>query len=493
MTAETAIGLALALPLIGAVGIALTGRRPNQRETVTLVTATLLFITVCTLVPDVFAGGRPEITLIALFPDVPVRFQVEPLGMIFGLVASFLWIVTSVYSIGYMRGHGEQNQTRFYICFAIALSSTMGVAFAGNMLTLYVCYEILTLSTIPLVMHSGTDEARRAGRVYLGILLGTSIGSLLIAIVWTWSIAGTLDFTDGGILGGRASKLVIGVLLALYVFGIGKAALMPFHRWLPAAMVAPTPVSALLHAVAVVKAGVFTVLKVTVYIFGIDLLSEMGSSEWLQYVAAATIIIASLVAMTKDNLKARLAYSTVSQLSYIVLGAMLATSLGIVGGGLHLAMHAFGKITLFFCAGAFMVASHKTEVSQLRGIGRTMPLTTFAFLVGSLSVIGLPPMGGLWGKWFLVLGALDAKQFAMVVVLIVSSLLNIMYLMPIPIRGFFSKPDNPGDHDGHQPDQGIQEAPLPCLMAISVASLGCLVLFFYSDPAFDLLRQIVAP
>jgi multicomponent Na+:H+ antiporter subunit D len=493
MTAETAIWLAIALPLVGAVGIALAGRQPNLRETVTLVTASLLFVTVCTLAPDVAAGGRPEITMVALFPGVPVRFQVEPLGMVFGLVASFLWIVTSIYSIGYMRGHGEKNQTRFYICFAIALSSTMGVAFAGNMLTLYVCYEVLTLSTVPLVTHSGTDEARRAGRVYLGILLGTSIGFLLIAIVWTWSIAGTLDFTAGGILEGRASKFVIGVLLALYVFGIGKAALMPFHRWLPAAMVAPTPVSALLHAVAVVKAGVFSVLKVTVYIFGIDLLWELGSSEWLQYVAAATIIIASLVAMTKDNLKARLAYSTVSQLSYIVLGAMLATSLSVVGGGLHLAMHAFGKITLFFCAGAFMVASHKTEVSELRGIGRTMPVTTFAFLIGSLSVIGLPPMGGLWSKWFLVLGALDANQFAMVVVLIVSSLLNIMYLMPIPLRGFFSKPDNPGDEHGHQQDQGIHEAPLPCLIAISVASLGCLVLFLSSDPVFDLLRQIVAP
>jgi multicomponent Na+:H+ antiporter subunit D len=518
MSPEFAIGVSLALPLAGALGVALAGLQPNLRETVTLTSATLLFLTVCSLVPSVFAGGRPELTLVTFFPAVTAYFQVEPLGLIFGLVASFLWIVTSIYSIGYMRGHGEKNQTRFYVCFAVAISSTMGVAFAGNMFTLYICYEVLTLSTIPLVAHAGTDEARRGGRVYLGILLGTSIAFLLLAIVWTWSVAGTLDFTEGGILEGKASKTVISVLLALYVFGIGKAALMPFHRWLPAAMVAPTPVSALLHAVAVVKAGVFTVLKVTVYIFGVDLLMELGSSQWLQYVAAATIIIASLVAMTKDNLKARLAYSTISQLSYIVLGAMLATSLGIVGGGLHLAMHAFGKITLFFCAGAFMVASHKTEVSQLRGIGRTMPLTTLAFLIGSLSVIGLPPMGGLWGKWFLMLGALDANQFAMVVVLIVSSLLNIVYLLPIPLRGFFGKPDNPGhdnpgydnpgydnpgydnsghDNSGHEDThQGWvwhQEAPPPCIIAISISSIGCVVLFFFSDPIFDLLGQIVEP
>ena len=382
---ETAILLSLGIPLAGAVLIALFGRQPNLREGVTLATAALLFGTVITLVPTVMDGARPAVTLIEMLPGLPLHFEVEPLGMLFGLVAFGLWIVNSIYSIGYMRGNKEKNQTRFYVCFAIALASTLGIAFAGNMLTLFVFYEALTLSTYPLVTHKGDAAAKRGGRTYLGILLFTSIGLQLLAILWTWQVAGTLDFIPGGILAGKASDPVVGILLLLYMYGIGKAALMPFHRWLPAAMVAPTPVSALLHAVAVVKAGVFTVMKVVIYIFGIDLLAESGQNLWLIYLAAATLLIASLVAMTKDNLKARLAYSTVSQLAYVVLGAALATSWGVIGGSMHIAMHAMGKITLFFCAGAIYTAAHKTEISEMAGLGRVMPFTFGAFLIGALS------------------------------------------------------------------------------------------------------------
>ncbi|HER27327.1 MAG TPA: monovalent cation/H+ antiporter subunit D family protein, partial [Rhodospirillales bacterium] len=401
------------------------------------------------------------------------------------LVASFLWIVTSIYSIGYMRGHHEINQTRFYLFFAIAIAATLGVALAGNMLTLFVFYEILTFSTFPLVTHAGTPEAKKAGRVYLGILVGTSIGLQLIAVIWTWNLAGTLDFRAGGILQGNVSKTVATILLLLYVFGIGKAALMPFHRWLPAAMVAPTPVSALLHAVAVVKAGVFTVLKVSYYIFGLDFLATLPSAEWLQYIAAATILIASLVAMTQDNLKARLAYSTISQLSYIVLGAMLAGPLGFIGGSIHIAMHAFGKITLFFCAGAILVATHKKKVSEMGGLGRAMPLTMFAFFVGSMSIIGLPPLGGMWSKWYLALGALEADKIFLVGVLMVSSVFNVAYLLPIPFRAFFGKAP-----EGEK-SAGIKEAPVPILIAISITMIGSIVLFFFPGPVYDLIKQLV--
>ena len=244
--------------------------------------------------------------------------------MIFALVASGLWLVTAIYSIGYMRGHHEGHQTRFYAFFAVSLAATMGVAFAGNVLTLFVFYEALTLSTYPLVTHHGTPEAKRAGRVYFGILIGTSIGLQLPAIAAIYMLAGTLDFTAGGILAGKAGPEATAILFALFIFGIGKAALMPFHRWLPAAMVAPTPVSALLHAVAVVKAGVFAVLKVTVYVFGVDLLRATPGSGWLIYVAGFTILAASTVALFQDNLKRRLAYSTISQLSYVVIGAARA-------------------------------------------------------------------------------------------------------------------------------------------------------------------------
>ena len=487
MSEATAIGLALALPLVAALVTVVLGRWPNVRESATLIVAGALFLVVLTLLPGVMAGDRPALVLFSILPGLAIAFRVEPLGMLFAMVASGLWIVTTCYSIGYMRAHHEEHQTRFYACFAVAIFGAVGAALAGNMLTLFVFYELLTISTYPLVAHHGTEKARAGARTYLAILLTTSIGMLLLAVAWTWKIAGTLDFVPGGILAGKADDAVIGVLLLLYAFGTGKAALMPFHRWLPAAMVAPTPVSALLHAVAVVKAGVFTVMKVVVYIFGIDLLRTTGLSVWLIYVAGATILLASLVAMTKDNLKARLAYSTISQLSYIVLGAALANSWGVIGGSMHIAMHAFGKITLFFCAGAIYVATHKTEISDMRGIGRTMPFTTLAFMIGALSVIGLPPMGGSWSKWYLTLGSVDADQLVLVAILMISSLLNIAYLMPIPARGFFSAPPEGSEQ------RGIKEAPLFCVVPLWFTAVGCLVLFFFADDVYRLLAPLAQP
>ncbi|MEL0108206.1 MAG: monovalent cation/H+ antiporter subunit D family protein [Rhodospirillaceae bacterium] len=486
--------LCLFVPFVGSFLILATGSRPNLRETMTLLTAITLFLLVASIYPLVAAGERPGIDVVEMLPGLSIAFKVEPLGMAFALIASFLWIFTSIYSIGYMRGHHEENQTRFYFYFAISLMAAIGIAFAGNMITLFIFYEVLTLCTFPLVAHHGTEESKRAGRVYLGLLLGTSIAFQLFAIIWTWVITGTLDFTKGGILAGTTDNLTVAILLALYVFGIGKAAVMPFHRWLPAAMVAPTPVSALLHAVAVVKAGVFTVLKVTVYIFGVNFLADINVSEWLQYAAAITILLSSLVAMTKDNLKARLAYSTVSQLSYCVLGAMLVNSWGILGGGMQIAMHAFAKITLFFCAGAILVAAHKTEISDMGGLGKTMPFTFTAFFLASLSIIGLPPFGGAWSKFYLAYGALEAGQLALVAALMISSLLNVYYLLSIPFRGFFGRPpETPGHYSRPQSDGEIHEAPIPCLIAISVSTVGCVVLFFYTDPLYNLLKQIILP
>ncbi len=443
MTMSALLLLALAVPAAGAIVILLLRYRPNAREAASLVTAGALFTIVLRIYVAVSGGDRPALVLAEPIPGIPIALEAEPLGVLFALVASFLWIVTTMYSIGYMRGHTlkkeiaevmtlpgidrdrERRHTRFYLFFAVAIAAVMGVAFAGNLFTLFVFYEVLTLTTFPLVTHTRSEAARKAGRVYLGILFTTSIVFQLLAIVWTYAIAGTLDFQDGGILSGRAAGAVVPVLLGLFVFGIGKAAVMPFHRWLPAAMVAPTPVSALLHAVAVVKAGVFAVLKVTVYIFGIDFITATGASVWLMWVAAATIILASLVAFTRDNLKVRLAYSTVSQLSYVVLGAMLANHLGVVGSGMHIAMHAFGKITLFFCAGVIIISTNRTEVSQLKGLGRVMPITFGAFFIGALSIVGLPPTGGAWSKWFLGLGSLEAGQIGLVAVLMLSSLLSL--------------------------------------------------------------------
>lgn len=481
---EHPILLAMLIPLVGGLLILITGNRPNLREAVTLVTATTLFWNVFGIYQAWQAGTALELSLFDTVTGIPIAFKVEPLGMLFALIASFLWIVTSLYAIGYMRGHHEKNQTRFYFFFAVAIASVMGLTFSGNLLTLFIFYEVLTLSTFPLVTHAGTDAARKGGRTYLGILLGTSIAFFLLALIATWAISGTLDFTAGGILPEGIPAPLVALLYGLFLFGVGKAALMPFHRWLPAAMVAPTPVSALLHAVAVVKAGVFSVLKITVYIFGIESLQSGQASQWMLYVAGATVLLASLIAMTKDNLKARLAYSTVSQLAYIVMGAALAHQLGIIGGAMHIATHAFGKITLFFAAGAIMVASHKTEISQMRGLGRAMPFTFGAMLIGCLSIIGLPPMGGTWSKWYLVMATVDTEQWIMLGILLVSSLLNIAYLLPIPIRAFY------GGTTSSNPTTAIKEAPLFCLIAMGISASGCLFLFFYPQPLYELASAL---
>lgn len=488
MSSETLVLLAIAVPIGCALLLPIFRGAPNLREAVTMTAAIALAAIVLTLLPTVEAGGRPEVHLLDVAPGLAIAFKVEPLGMVFALVASLLWIVNSIYSIGYMRAHDEPRQTGFYACFAIALGSTMGVAFAGNLFTLFLCYEALTLCTFPLVTHNRSPEAMRAGRLYLLLLLGSSMVLFLPAIIATWFLAGTLDFAPGGILAGRATPLVTGLLLALYAFGIGKAALMPMHFWLPAAMVAPTPVSALLHAVAVVKAGVFAIVKVVVYVFGIESLSLTGASDWLIYVGAASLLVSSLIALTRDSLKARLAYSTISQLAYVVVGAALAGPTGIVGSGLQIATHAAGKITLFFCAGAIYVASHKTEISEMAGIGRRMPITMIAFLVGSLSIIGLPPFGGMWSKWLLALGALEAGHVAVVVVLMLSSLLSVAYLLPIVARAFFAPP--PEAHVGHDAPDGIREAPVACLIALCATALVCILLFAQAGRIEALLASI---
>ncbi len=484
MTAELAILGALALPLLGAAMIALANRSPNAREAATLVTGVALLATVVSLVAPVQAGGRPSVALVDMLPGMPIAFTVEPLGLLFALVASGLWIVNSLYSIGYMRGNAERHQTRFYVCFALAIAATMGVAFAANGLTLFLFYEMLTLVTYPLVTHHGTEEAKRGGRVYLGVLLSTSIMFFLLALAITWHAAGTLDFVPGGILAGRLGNAAIGGLLALYMFGIGKAALMPFHRWLPAAMVAPTPVSALLHAVAVVKAGVFTVVKVIVYVFGIDSIRGLASVDWLPTVAAFTIVAASIVALRSDNLKRRLAYSTVSQLSYVILAAALLTPLSVIGAAMHIAAHAFGKITLFFAAGAIYTAAHKTEVSQLDGIGRRMPWTMGAFAVGAVSMIGLPPTAGFASKWFILSGAYEAGHWVAIATIAASTLLSAGYLLPIVFRAFF-RPS--ADSHGH----AHGEAPLPMVVAMVATAAATVLMFFFADLPLSLARQLV--
>jgi multicomponent Na+:H+ antiporter subunit D len=485
LTAEQSILIALLMPLAGALGIALAGRiNANLRETVTLTTAAGLAFVVWGMLPELMDGGRPFVRIAEIVPGVEIAFRVEPLGMLFAALASGLWIVNSIYSIGYMRGNKESKQTRFYVFFALSLAATIGIAFAANLFTLFLFYEALTLSTYPLVSHKGDEKTVRSARVYLGILLLTSIGLLLPAIIWTYFVAGTGDFTPGGILQGQLEGPALGLLLGLFVFGIGKAAVMPVHRWLPAAMVAPTPVSALLHAVAVVKAGVFTVTKVIVYIFGVDYLFAEPSSSWLLYAAAFTVVAASLVALRQQNLKRLLAYSTVAQLSYVVMASAILKPLAEIGASLHMVAHAFGKITLFFAAGAIYTAAKKTEIGQLAGIGRRMPWTMTAFTIGALSMIGVPPTGGFVSKWYILAGAFQSDNYLAIATIIASTILNAAYFLPIIFAAWFGREaaDNKLEHG---------EAPLTMVIALTVTAALTIGLFIFNGPVIALEAQML--
>ncbi len=484
MNADGLLLATLAIPLATGGGILLARRLPDLREAVTLIGAAALLIAVIALARAFAGGDSAPLLLGSILPGLALGLAVEPLGVVFALLASGLWLLTSVYSIGYLRAKKEEHQTRFYLFFALALAATMGIAFAGNLLTLFVFYELLTLSTYPLVTHIGNRAAVEGGRTYLSVLLFTSIGLFLPAILLTWTWAGTLDFTPGGILAGQVSTGQAGLLLALFVLGVGKAAIMPMHRWLPAAMVAPSPVSALLHAVAVVKAGVFTLMKIVLYVFGTGFLAQLPTERLLVWLAGFTVIAASVIALRQDNLKRLLAYSTIGQLATIVLATLTLSPLAEIGAGLHLVAHAFGKITLFFAAGAIYVAAGKTQVSELDGIGRRMPWTAAAFAIGALTMIGLPPAGGFISKWYIIAGAVQNDQWFVLAVLLVSTALNAGYFLPIIHRAFFRTETVPPRHEHG-------EAPTPMLLALLATAALSVLLFFYHAPLVEWEQALV--
>ena len=476
MSLQTAMLIGLLAPLVVAVLTPFLAVRHVWRDAAGPVGGVITFLAAVEVALAVLDGETPRLFVAQIAEGLAIEFAVTPLGAIFGLVASGLWILAALYSVGYMRGNHEKHQTRFAAFYAVAVHAAMAVAWSGNLLVLFIFYEILTFSTYPLVTHKESAVARNAGRLYMSILVGTSVILLLPAVVWVWFNTGTLDFRPGGYLEGQIDPTMVPVLLGLFAFGVGKAALMPIHRWLPAAMVAPTPVSALLHAVAVVKAGVFTILTIVVYVFGIDFLAKTGASQWLIWLTAFTILASSVVAISKDDIKARLAYSTISQLSYIVLGAALASQMAVQGAALHVVMHAAGKITLFFCAGAIYVQAHLTKVSDLDGQGREMPWVFAAFFLGALSIIGIPPLGGSWSKFMLMAGAADAGYITILAVLGLSSLLNVYYLLEPLSRAFFREKTKLVE---------VKRHPLVVIPPVMTALIS-VALFFYNETFLDL-------
>ncbi len=390
----------------------------------------------------------------------------DTLGSIFAMLVSVLWIFTTFYSFDYMSH--EHNLNRFYAFFIMTLGITLGIAFSGNLITLYIFYEMLTLCTFPLVIHSDTEEALKCGRKYL---LYSFIGAafVLFGIIIFFSQTGNLDFTAGGIvkLFNNSNKNYFLMSYIFFFIGFGvKAALVPFHSWLPSAMVAPTPVSSLLHAVAVVKSGVFSLTRMTYYIFGWKIIEQTGGNDYMLVFVLLTILMGSFLALHQQNLKKRLAYSTISQLGYIMLGLVVFSENAFIGGMLHMLFHAMIKITLFFCVGAIMHYYHKTEISEIEGIGKSMPKTMICFTIASISLIGIPPANGFVSKWYLAIGGLELGAYFVPIILLLSALLTAGYLIPVITTAFFKGPPS-SEVDIKEPGN-LMLMPIIVLTCISV-------------------------
>jgi multicomponent Na+:H+ antiporter subunit D len=466
MSAQSAMLVAVLAPLVAAVLILLSRRTPDVREAWTILAALVMVGASASLVPGVRRGEVAEVTVLPLAEGIELGFRADAAGVVFALMASVLWLLTSSYSIGYVRSTGEQRQTRYFMSFAVCMTSVGGLAFAADLFTFFIFYELLTVATYPLVTHKDTDAALAAGRRYLTYLIAGGV-ALLLGMALLYGEAGTLTFVPGGFAGEALSPAMVGVVFALLAVGFGtKSAIMPFHAWLPSAMIAPTPVSALLHAVAVVKGGVFGFVRAIGYVLGPDALQGLAPTEVVAGLAAGTILVASLIALRQDNLKRRLAFSTVAHLSYIVLGLSLLSTTAWEGGMYHLVNHAALKITLFFCAGAIYARHHLDRVSQLDGIGRRMPVTMGAFAVASLGLAGLPPMGGFFSKLFLVQGAAGEGYAVYAIILLSSSVLTAAYLFPIVYRAFFAVPDGAVPERAEAPSAMV--APLAITAALSV-------------------------
>lgn len=476
------LGLCLGVPLASAGLIALSYRKPLWVDAINILAP---FLSLLAFILFVLTADTQNtiITLLPIVGDIAIAFSAEPLGLVFAGLVCLLWPVSSLYAMAYMQHNQLKRTTSFFAYYSLAIGSALCIAFSDNLLTLFIFYEVLTFSTYPLVSYDRSPEALKAGRWYLTTLVGTSTILLLTAIIWIWSLTNTLDFKAGGILEGYANSTQTTLLLLLVIFGTAKAAIMPLHQWLPRAMVAPVPVSALLHAVAVVKAGVFTIMKLVLYVFGIDFLSSLGSSDWLVYLAGFTVVVAAIIATQQKQLKKRLAYSTISQLSYVILGIAMLNPLATLGATMHILAHGFAKITLFFGAGAVYTANRITRIDDMDGVASSMPWTMGLFTIASLSIIGLPPLVGFSSKWFLLEGAATGGVHFGAVILIIGSLLSAAYLLPIIHRAFFRRAaTNVGQRT---------EAPLAMQVAMAFPVLMCLVLFFYGDQLSALLMELL--
>ncbi len=432
------------LPILILFGSSLTGiatffvaeEQTRLRTVLNLFGAVLNLGLVTVLLVGVYHGYSYESRL-PFFWGLDLVLRADPLSLQFLALSAGLWFLTTIYAIGYLEN--APDRSRFFGFFSLAVMASTGIAFSGNLLTFLVFYEMLTLATYPLVVHRGTPRSLAAGRKYLIYTIGGG-AALLLGTVWFHAIGGDLEFNPASRVAelGLEHPIALVVIFTLLISGLGvKAALVPLHGWLPSAMVAPAPVSALLHAVAVVKAGVFGIIRVLYDVFGIQSSADLGGTGVLATIAGATIIYGSLRALAQDEIKRRLAFSTVSQLSYIVLGAAIGGPLGTIGAIVHIVHQGLMKITLFFCAGNLAEVFGIHSVHEVDGIGRRMPWTMAAFTIAALGMIGLPPFAGFISKWYLAGGAIDDGAWWAIGVLVASSALNAAYFLPIVYAAWF--------------------------------------------------------
>jgi multicomponent Na+:H+ antiporter subunit D len=474
------LAIVLSSMVPGLIIFGLPEERHRLRTLLNLSGAIIKLTLVGVLFIGVYAGQEFEFRM-QLLPGMDLVLHVDALSLLFIVLSAFLWFVTTVYAVGYLEG--APHRSRFFGFFSLCVSATTGIALAGDLITFVIFYEMLTVSTYPLVVHRGTPEALRAGRIYLTYTL--SGGALLVVTTaWLWVLVGSVDFVSLGLMAnldpGLFPQLMIIFFLLMAALGV-KAALVPLHAWLPIAMVAPAPVSALLHAVAVVKAGAFGIMRVVYNIYGIEFAAGLGLLQPLATAAAVTIIYGSLRALYQDDLKRLLAFSTVSQVSYITLGIAVAGPLATIGGLVHLVHQGMMKITLFFCAGNLAETLGIHKISEMSGVGRRMPWTMAAFTVAALGMIGVPPMVGFVSKWYLALGGLEAQQPWVLLVLVASTLLNAAYYLPIVFRAWFASPTQAWPQESMH-SRALETAPALLLPPLVTALLVVLLGLFASAP-----------
>ncbi len=482
--------LPLAIPLLGAAAVVLLRDRPLARDWTAIMAGLIQIVTVAALLPEVLEGPTATFTIATFLPDAPIALRADALGILLLLTASPLWLLTTVYSIGYLRG-SSASLTRSHALVAITISATAGVAFSANLLTLYLFYEAMTLVTYPLVTFTGTDEAAAGGRRYLSYQLGTGIALFLPAIVLTYTQTGSFAFDPGGIFGAEPTGFLPILTYLLFLFGIAKAAILPAHAWLPAAMVAPVPVSALLHSVAVVNVGVFTLFRVLIDVFGQDAVMSLGLGRLTLIATSVTIVVASLIALRLGNLKEILAYSTIGQLSYMVLGISLLNEAGLTGGALHLLGHSVSKITLFFTVGAIAVATGATNVKELRGLGQRVPLLLGVFAIGAASIVGLPPTIGFVTKYFLFIGVAEARLWPVLVVLAVSTVLTATYYLRVVRTSLSPMPQVDDGPSGAAPGRSVRPVPREMLIPLITTAVVTVLLGLVPGPVLALVRAAV--